>query len=118
MSNIFSLASKFEYKLSKLANLPDQQSIHNIIVNVVDTYKSNPLLKTTKVAPEVYLSGGSFGDKMSVYFQLITDAKNYSYLMSEPQKTEITSILKPAIEKSLEQYFRAYSFDVKIGIVS
>ena len=116
MNKLQALADKIENKLKKVGAMPDEESVRQIIESVYQSLKSNPLLKNTQgIAPKIYLSG-SIGEKVLVYFQVLASTKSYEYLLVEPQKSELSNLLKPAVEQALQNHFRQYEFSVKIGI--
>jgi hypothetical protein len=118
LDKVLKLTAQFEAKIEKLANFPDETSVLPIIQSVYSSIKSNPALKGTKgIAPNLDVSG-SIGEKVRVYFQVMTDPKWYTHLIEEPQKSSLQSVLKSAVEQALGAAFRNYEFQVKVGIVS
>jgi len=118
LDKVLKLTAQFEAGIQKLANFPDEATVLPVIQNVYSSLKSNPALKGTKgIASNLDVSG-SIGEKVRVYFQVITDPKWYTHLMEEPQKSSLQNVLKTAVEQALGTAFRNYEFQVKVGIVS
>lgn len=115
---IYQIAQHFETQLKKRADslFPTSEKALEIIKNVFDSYKSNPLFKEVVEIgkPDVQ---NTIDNTSMVYFQLIVKPQSYEQLINEPEKTQLTSLLKPAVEEALKNAFGAFNFKVKIGIV-
>lgn len=118
-SKLFYLASKVDSFLKKEAmGYPSAETITPIVEAVVENNSGNSLLKSVvEVVKPITVTVNVMDARCQVYFQLAVEPKDYNRMMDEPERSQVSDLLKPAIEQALQTRFKSYEFKVKIGIV-
>lgn len=118
-SKLFYLASKVDSFLTKEAmGYPTVETITPIVEAVVENNSDNSLLKSVvEVVKPITVTIQAMDARCQVYFQLAVKPTDYNRMMDEPERSQISDLLKPAIEQALQTRFKSYDFKVKIGIV-
>lgn len=109
------LAETFKSATQKLAdtNYPTSDSLYSAIEKVVKS-QNIPGFKTLAKPIDVQ---NTIDNVSYVYFQLIVTPNQYQQLTSEPTRSQIINLLKPAVENALSGLFKNFEFKVKVGIV-
>lgn len=115
--NIFTLARYFEIKKLAESNYPSAESVTPIVSRVVDSFRSNPLMKAVVRINQPVDVQVNMDAECYVYFQLIVKPAVYQQLINEPDRSQLINLLVPPATQALKAQYSAFQFHVKLGIV-